>query len=120
MTLPIEQKQLLLGCQSLNEFKEKYILAFGSKTDPMVLPNRIKSLWHNREIHMKEVAEYKAAMDKANHTVMIPAYVRSKATARSLDNDDAMQAKIFNQLLYIGELIKEQNAMIAKTIEANE
>lgn len=67
-------------------------------------------MWTNRDRFIKDVESFKVAQ----HTVMIPATVKSKAAGNSLKCDDDIQIKIHNQLLYIGELLKEQNALFTK------
>lgn len=113
MSIKIEEKQLLVGCTSYNEFVEKYALAFGNNKQPYKIYNRTRNMWTNRERFINDVVAFKASQ----HTVMIPATIKSKATANSLKCDDGIQVKIYNQLLYIGELLKEQNALFTKLAE---
>lgn len=110
MTIPIEQKQILIGCSTYDEFKNKFVVVFKDKIDPMKLANRVRNIWYRREEYLKDMENYQVLQ----RTVMIPAVIKKPAIASSLKPDDDMQVKIFNQLLYIGQLIKEQNELFAK------
>lgn len=110
MSITIEEKQLLVGCSHYKEFVEKYTVAFGKNIQSYKLYNRTRNMWTHRDRFIKDVESFKVAQ----RTVMIPATIKNKALGNSLKCDDDIQIKSYNQLLYIGELLKEQNALFTK------
>jgi hypothetical protein len=108
MTIPIEEKQLLTNCPDYDTFWERFTKAgFDKKYHQSKLYMHVRNLWRDR---LKHVA-FIESVTKMNHTVMVPKEIRTKtpeSPRSSPFHDDDMQVKIYNQLVYNGQLLKEQ------------
>jgi hypothetical protein len=118
MTTPMREKQLLLNCPDFETFVQRFTAAgFNKDYQQSKLYSHLRNLWTRREIYITEIEE----ATKTNHTVMVPKEIRTKAPDAPRSSpfyDDDMQVKIYNQLVYNGQLLKEQvealRALMAK------
>ena len=121
MTIPIEEIQLLDGCQTKKQFVERFSAAFGKKYLVSRLVYRTNYIWSNRVVHLKHIQDLKDAAASKTHTVMIPAQIKSKSngTKDPAFTEDEIFVKIHNDLQMLIQLIKEQNDIIKKQVGAN-
>ena len=114
MTVPLEDKELLIGCASYPEFAEKLSKKYEGKIPSYKIYNRSKNLWGKRQQHIAEVRE----AQKANHTIMIPAQIKNKSNEpmRGDPFPDVGETliKILHEMKVQTQLISEQNAMFQK------
>ena len=82
--ITIQQKELLEGCNSVQEFEAKCAQAYVRGLDLGVsreqLKSKIYNMWYNRERHLKEVKQYreKVAKEEATRAVRVAEAARSK------------------------------------------
>jgi hypothetical protein len=107
-TIPLSEKQLLINCPTQELLFERFREAgFEKNYHPTKVYSHVMNMWYNRERHFKEIED----ATKSTHTVLIPREIKTKSpeTPRTSPfHDDDMQVKIYNQLVYNGQLLKEQ------------
>ena len=107
--IPIEQKKLLIGAKTHEEFLQRMITKFPSEN---FNPSKIYNMWYNRERHIKEVESHV----KALHTVMVPREIKTRAGGAQSPSmpDDELFVKIHNDMRELIEVQKEMLSLFKK------
>ena len=118
MTIPVEDKMLLIGCLSGIELSKK-LLAKHPEEGETRCYTRAFTMWHNRGKYQKQATDYLAAKsieDRASaqikavedRTVLVPTTIRNKCEkAPSAFDDAAIFVKIHNDMRELIEIQKE-------------
>jgi len=129
--IPFDEKELVakyMNNAHSKEFTMAYMAMFPNRVSADKIYSRMANLWARRNEYAKVVTEKKAADERtaeikrlANHTVMIPAQIKTKAPisncGSSLPDSGEMLVKIHNLLAESIQIQKEQLAIFTKLAE---